>query len=157
SAGIPLGMPPDPVFMPLSPKQLWDVEERDVRRDFFAEFVAHGHPMTALFTTPADATKATTAQASTPSLERMPDLGVVTLRLAGYDQFHDPELFGSAVFEGSRRLRRPTALRQTVAEEIRHEATQQVSPADQPRLAQIWNEVWRYEQSGRTSTIEHVL
>ena len=151
-----LGEPPVPILMPLSPKELWDLEERDVRRDFLAEFMVHGHPMAVLMTVPEHGEPATAKQ-TTPWMERMRDLGVVMLRLAGYDEFHDPELFGSVVFEGARRLRRPTVVRQTVAEEIRHEATQRIGPVDSVRLTPLWREIWRYQSAGPTPAIEHVL
>src|SRR6185369_11202714 len=79
------------------------------------------------------------------------------LRLAGYDLFHDPELFGSAVFEGSKRVRYPTVLRQTIGEKLRHKAEQSVTPRDTTRLGQLWLDIWTYEEGGRSPTIEQVL
>jgi hypothetical protein len=152
-----MGTPPAPVLMPLSPSELNDLEERDIRRDFFREFIVHGLPMAVLLTVPKDPEAPTNPLDAKPYLERMRDLGVVALRLAGYDQFHNPELFGSALFEGKRRLRCPTVLRQTIAEEIRHQASQSVGPDDQPRLAKLWQEISRYEQDGLSPTIEQVL
>ena len=151
-----LGDAPAPIVMPLSPEELVDLEERDIRRDFLAAFSQQGHPM-AVFMTIPEGTEPVDAVSVTPKLERMRDLGVVALRLAGYDQFHDPELFGSAVFEGARRLRRPTALRQTIAERLRHEAVQRIGPSDQPRVAPLWSTLWRYETRGRSPQIEHAL
>ena len=157
SGAMVIGKPPAPVLMPLSPLELNDLEERDIRRDFFREFVMHGLPTAVLLTVPKDPDAPTNPLDAKPYLERMRDLGVVALRLAGYDQFHDPELFGSAVFEGKRRLRCPTVLRQTIAEEIRHPASQSVGPDDRPRLTKLWKEISRYEQDGPSPIIEHVL
>ena len=153
--GIAVGKRPTPALMPLSPAELMDLEERDIRRDFFAQFVTEGQSMAVLYTRPYE--EEPDPVAVTPWLERMRDLGVVTLRLAGYDKFHDPELFGSAVFQGARRLRHPTALRQTIAEELRHEAEQRVTAADAPRLAQLWEDVRRYQEAEPSYTIEYVL
>jgi hypothetical protein len=156
TGGMLLGDLPSPVMMPLSPTELFALEERDIRRDYLALFWQQGFPMAVFMTAPAPNEPMDVATA-TPVVERMRDLGVVTLRLAGYDRFHDPELFGSAVFQGKRRLRRPTALRQTVAEEVRHEATQRVGPADQRRLTELWREVWGYEAAGPAREIEYTL
>ncbi|HMI51830.1 MAG TPA: hypothetical protein VK525_09975 [Candidatus Saccharimonadales bacterium] len=156
TGGMLLGQAPAPILMPLTPEELFDLEERDIRRDFMAEFRQHGHPMAILMTVPEDGGGGD-PEVLTPFLERMRDLGVVALRLAGYDRFHDPELFGSAVFAGSRRLRRPTVLRQTVSEEVRHEAVQRAGPSELPRLAAIWKQIWQYESAGRSTEVEHVL
>jgi hypothetical protein len=155
-AGMLLGDTPTPVLMPLSPMELYDLEERDIRRDFMAEFTVQGYPMAVLLTMHRR-DDAADPGAQTPQLERIRDLGVVALRLAGYDRFHDPELFGSAVFEGTIRLRRPTALRQTIIEEVRHEPTQHIGPSDQARVAELWRILRGYETSGRAAEIEYVL
>ena len=156
SGAMVMGEPPVPVLMPLSPSELNDLEERDIRRDFFRAFIVQGLPMAVLLTVPKDPDAPANPLDAKPYLERMRDLGVVALRFAGYDQFHDPELFGSALFEGNRRLRCPTVLRQTIAEKIRHQANQSVGPDDQPRLAKLWQEISRYEQDGLSPAIELV-
>jgi len=156
SGGMPLGQQPAPVVMPLTPEELYDLEERDIRRDFLAGFIQQGHAMAVLMTVP-DGDETPDGVSATPRLERMRDLGVVALRLAGFARFHDPELFGSAVFEGARRLRRPTVLRQTIAEQLRHEAVQRIGPSDQRRIASLWSTIWRYEVRGRSPQIEHAL
>jgi hypothetical protein len=155
SQGMALGEPAVCQIFPFTPDELLELEDRDIRQDFLGSFVAQGHPMCVLLTlSPHD--EASISEAA-PALDRMRHFGVLTLRLAGYDQFHDPDLFGSTVFEGSQRFRRPTIVRQTVMEEMRHEATQRLGPADQPRLAAIWAQLWRYDQNGRILSIEHVL
>jgi hypothetical protein len=156
TGGMLLGEAPVPILMPLTPEELFDLEERDIRRDFLAEFRQQGHPMAILMTVPKDGGGGD-PDVITPFLERMRDLGVVALRIAGFDRFHDPELFGSAVFAGSRRLRRPTVLRQTISEEVRHAAVQRIGASEQPRLAAIWKQIWQYESVGRSTEIEHVL
>lgn len=151
-----IGEAPAPLLMPLSPAELIDLEERDIRRDFMATLGIEGFPMAALMTEPEPAEVLHDPQAVLPRLERLRDLAVVALRLAGFDAFTDPELFGSAVFLGSLRLRRPTVLRQTVAEGMRHEAAQRIGPTDRPAVAGHWQRLRTY--AGRPSPeVEHVL
>jgi hypothetical protein len=152
--GIALGPPPTPALMPLSPAELAELEERIIRRDFLARFIQEGEQMAVLFTVSEEETDPSEA---IRSIQRMRDLGVIALRLAGYDRFHDPELFGPTVYEGPNRVRYPTVLRQTIAERVRHKAEQSVTPNDTARLSQLWQEVWAYEQNGRSSTIEQIL
>jgi hypothetical protein len=154
--GMVLGRPPVCVLMPLSPDELIGLEERDVRRDFMRGFVHQGKPMSILMTVP-DGPDPGNAFAHAAHMRRMRDLGVVSLRLAGFDRFHDPELFGPTLFEGSRRLRWPMVMRQTIAEKIRHQATQQVTAADYPRLAGLVGELQTYESGGRSPAIEYAL
>jgi hypothetical protein len=156
AGSVPIGTPPATVVMSMTPQELFDLEERDIRRDFLAEFVMHGHPMAVLATMPATDGPAT-AEETLPGLERLRDLSVVTLRVAGFDRFLDPELFGSAAYEGLRRIRRPTVLRQTVAEQLRHEAGQRISAADRLRLDEIWREVSACDSGERSPRIEHVF
>src|SRR6185369_759128 len=124
--GIRMGTPPTPALLPLSPAELGELEDSEIKRDFLATTIERGEPMSVLFTVPEEETADLTE--ATRVMERMRDLGVIALRLAGYDLFHDPELFGSAVFEGSKRVRYPTVLRQTIGEKLRHKAEQSVTP-----------------------------
>lgn len=154
--GALMGTEKGPALMPLEPQEFMDLEERDIRRDYLAGFVAQGHQMSVLFIL-AGVGESADDSAAIARLNRQRDLAVTALRLAGYSMFRDPELFGSVVFEGKRRLRQATVLRQTVAEGIRHPAEQHFSPADQPRVAAHWDSLARYDRNGQCPSIEYLL
>lgn len=151
-----LGDEPAVVFMPMTGPELLSLEERDIRRDFAAQLYAQHHPIACL-SAGEKAADSDAAQALMPALERRRDLAVVALRLAGFGEFHDPELLGTYIFHGHIRYRRPTILRQSLLQDVRIEATQRISAADGPRIEPLWRLLTHYDSSGRHEDIDRVL
>jgi hypothetical protein len=146
------------LFMPMSGPELVSMEERDIRRDFAAQLYVPGviRPI-ACFAAGEKAADPDTAQALFPVLERRRDLAVAALRVAGFDDFHDPELLGTYIFHGFLRYRRPTILRQTLLQMVRQEPAQRITAADAPRVSGPWRLLTRYDAAGRHEEIESVL
>lgn len=152
----PLGEPPCPGFVPLSGSEVVSLEDRDIARDYLNELhlVPERIASLAVFMPDADVQD---EHEALRRLRRFRDLGVASLRLAGFDAFIDPELAGLHVLHAGRPLREPSVLRQTVLTRLRAEPERIVIPADLERTAPMWALLLRYARSSRHPEVERWL
>ncbi|HEY5783879.1 MAG TPA: tetratricopeptide repeat protein [Microlunatus sp.] len=129
----------------LEPSSITSIEDPDIRRDWLADLAVRG---AAPMPTPCLAWRINRSQHEAWSLSsidrfiepvrRRRDLAVAVLRLAGLDQFADPELLGEYVLgAGGDRIRLPTIFRQTVFKEI-WDPTELLGIEHVDRIVRIW-------------------
>lgn len=146
------------VIMSLDAAEVMSMEDKDVRRDMsslqFAEqamaSLAVGSPTDALPSLPEE-------DAAIARLLRVRDLGVATLRLAGFAEFVDPELLGSYAFNGPHRTVQPTVLRQTILGMMAKDPDEAIRAEDHDRLLELWGLLSGYETQARTADVDTVL
>jgi len=152
-----------PVVMPLTGPELLSMEDKDIRRDFAAQLLAQSHPIAVLSTIffkleQNDVTRAQNdVTGAIDQLLRARDLGVLSLRLAGFGGFHDPELIGQYIYDERIRLRHPTILRQTLLQQMRTEPEEQILPQDISRIIPFWRLLSNYDATCRDPDIDCVL
>jgi hypothetical protein len=91
------------------------------------------------------------------ALRRRRWLAVAALRLAGFEEFVDPEMAGLHVMLGQRPLREPSVLRQTVLTAIRLDPQRFVTAADEALTAPMWALMARYDAGAAHGDIERWL
>jgi len=140
------------VMFPFSGEELVSMEERDIRGDFVSKLRMTPHATAVVSLIAKDDTEMTEIL-----LHRERDLGVTALRLAGFHEFHDPELLGTFVYRGDTRFRRPTTLRQTILTEAEVEPTAAITASHVPDIAPHWEMLLAYDASCRNTEIDHLL
>lgn len=145
-----------PIVMPLTGPELLSMEDKDIRRDFAAQLLGESHPIAVLTTTVVKSEQSDLTQAIDQVL-RARDLGVLSLRLAGFGGFHDPELIGQYIYDERIRLRHPTILRQTLLQQMRTEPDEQILPQDISRIIPFWRLLSNYDATCRDADIDCVL
>jgi hypothetical protein len=145
-----------PIVMPLTGPELLSMEDKDIRRDFAAQLLAQSHPIAALTTTVVKSKQSDVTQAIDQVL-RARDLGVLSLRLAGFGGFHDPELIGHYIYDERIRLRHPTILRQTLLQQLRTEPEEQILAKHISRIIPFWQLLSDYDATCRDADIDCVL
>ena len=150
------------VVMPLSARELGDLEDRDIRRDFLEGLMGYesvgkdiGKARSVLLTVDR-ITEGMDPQ--TPMAERLRNQvgnAVLALRLAGLHRFCDPDLLGKYFYRGTIRFRRATVLRQTVlAKHI--EAPDQLTAQLSGRVGQLLDLVVAHDDAGAHPDMAYV-
>lgn len=145
-----------PILMPMSGSEILSMEDKDIRRDFVAELRVHSEPVAGILAGMRPDEGVDLASSTTQLLSQR-DQAVLTLRLAGFSAFVDPEKLGEFVYEGKTRYRRPTVLRQTILEMMRLEPEQQIGPTDAERIQATWSLLDEYKSIAPNHEIDHVL
>ena len=152
-----LGEAGSPGIIPVTSQEILSLEDKDISRDFIAQLNGENHEVAALAIAKDTGQPFSYEPIGADDLMRQRDLAVVALRLAGFLQFHDPELLGAYVYDGGMRHRRATILRQTVLLELRHEPGQRIGPADSARTGPFWQLLSEYDKVARHPDIDAVL
>lgn len=152
----PLGEPPCPGIIPLTGSEVVSLEDKDIARDYLSELHLIPERIAALALYMPDAALGDEHEALR-RLRQVRNTAVASLRLAGFDRFIDPELAGLHVIHGSRPLREPSVLRQTVLARLRAEPERMLAAADRALTAPMWELLQRYAHSTRHPEIERWL
>jgi hypothetical protein len=147
------------VLSPLSGAEVLSMEDRDIRGDFVIQLHIVEDVGSCLYVREYghDTVAAVGDDLLHARLMRRRDLACLSLRLAGFARFVDPELLGSYVYYGSLRARRPTVLRQTVLSMMRTKPGEVVRPADFDRVCDAWDRLAAYDAIARHPEVDHVL
>jgi len=151
----PLSDPPCPGIIPLTGSEVVSLEDKDIARDYLGELHQIPERIAGLTMFMPDA--GVDEQQALRSLRRSRELAVASLRLAGFDQFIDPDLAGLHVMHERRPLREPSVLRQTVLTRLRKDPDAVIEAADRDRTSPMWELVFRYSQSPGHPDIERWL
>jgi hypothetical protein len=154
---FPLGEQGSPLVLGLTGPEVLTLEDKDLRRDFLAQLTVVQNSVATLAIAAPVETAFSQGNRSPRELLRQRDLSVVALRLAGFQQFHDPELLGTFVFEGTMRYRRGTVLRQTILQQLRVTPEQHISPPDRARTGPLWAMLSQYDREVRHPDVDNVL
>jgi len=148
----PLGDKPCPNLVALSGSEVVSLEDKDIARDYLAQL--HGVPERIAALALSIEADGTDERSALRGLRRMREIAVASLRLAGFDEFIDPELAGLHVLYEQRPLREPSVLRQTVLTRLKREPAYVFGDADRPRRTSAWALLFRYQGSARHPDIE---
>jgi hypothetical protein len=146
-----------PSIIALSPSQVLSLEHRDMQRDFAARLHSDEVSIATLCIVIADPDELSDGHRTFERLRRLRNTATGALRLAGIEDFIDPELLGTYVMKGHRPQREPTILRQTVLERMRHAPGLTLTAADAKRTAPAWRLVAEYSVSPRHVEIERAF
>jgi hypothetical protein len=151
----PLSDPPCPGIIPLTGSEVVSLEDKDIARDYLGELHQIPERIAALTMFMPDA--GVDEQLALRRLRRSRELAVASLRLAGFDQFVDPDLAGLHVMHERRPLREPSVLRQTVLTRLRRDPDYVIEAGDRDRTSPMWDLISRYAQSPGHPDIERWL
>lgn len=146
-------------LLPLTGTELLSMEDRDIRGDFAIQLHLEDEVGSCLYVREPvqDAVDAMGDDLLRARLMRRRDLACLSLRVAGFARFVDPELLGSYIYYGSLRARRPTVLRQTVLLMMRTGPKEVVRPGDFDRVREAWDRLVAYDAVARHPEVDHVL
>ena len=152
-----LGQDGAPFVRSFDGREILSLEDKDIRRDFIAQLHTSAQPVAVLAIAKKAGGEVSYRRDGPGDLLRQRDLAVVSLRLSGFTNFHDPELLGSFVYEGKMRYRRATILRQTILEELRREPEQRIGPSDSVHTGPFWHLLAEYDRVARHPDVDGVL
>jgi hypothetical protein len=148
---VPFGRSGHPILLaPLNGNEILSLEEKETRADYAAQLRLIDDRVAGFFVPISlnmDRLDPQQIDAAMQLASRVRDFGTIALRMAGFNEFWDPEWHGVALFVGSTRIRRPTVFRQSVLFSIHrsivladHDGTSlpAITPADEPVLRPIW-------------------
>jgi hypothetical protein len=151
----PLSDPPCPGIIPMTGSEVVSLEDKDIARDYISELHLIPERIAGLAMFIPDA--GLDEQTALRVLRRSRELAVASLRLAGFDQFIDPDLAGLHVMHERRPLCEPSVLRQTVLTRLRNDPDYVIEAGDRGRTSPMWDLVFRYSESPGHADIERWL
>lgn len=164
--GGEMATPCGTALAPMSVAEIVSMEEKDIRRDFIAPLVQRERdpdntpppPLAAVVAAiPAPNHPATPDEASMARLLRARDLTTVGLRIAGFEDFVDPELLGWYLYDGAVRHRRETVLRQTVLMGVSSGNHRLLTDHDLRTAGRVWAALGAYGQQPPVAEIDDML
>lgn len=149
------------LFTFLNTNELISLEDKDIRRDFIAKFNTSDRLTASLCLScnlhQNDSVFIGAKDGILTEFERVRNLLVIVLRLAGFKKFIDPELLGNYMYRGSMRYRQASILRLSVLMVLGKEPLEVLQNADNEPLLKYWDLLALYHSNTHSAEIDLIL